>query len=67
LAILAKAPVGSATLAVFDGFRALPLGENEYSGIFEERFQRIWRIWGFEKENQVQSVACCKVGPGREA
>jgi len=57
LAILAKVAVGSATLEVFDDFRALPLGENEHLGMFEERFQRIWRKWGFEKENQVQSVA----------
>ena len=35
-----------------------PFGENEYLGMFEERFQRVWRTWGFEKENQVQSVAC---------
>ncbi|MGD0001941.1 MAG: hypothetical protein ABSE21_17720 [Bryobacteraceae bacterium] len=58
MAILAKVAVGSATLEVFDDFRALPFGENEYLGMFEERFRRIWRKWGFEKENQAQSVAC---------
>ena len=26
-------------------------------GLFEVRFQRVGRKWGFEKENQVQSVA----------
>jgi len=49
---------GSATLEIFDDFRELSFGENEYLGMFEERFQQIWRKWGFEKENQVQSVAC---------
>jgi len=45
-------------LEIFDDFRALWFGENEYLGMFEERFQRIWRKWGFEKGNRVQSVAC---------
>jgi hypothetical protein len=58
LAILAKVAERSATLEILDDFRALPLGENEYLGLFEERFHRVWRKWGFEKENQVQSVAC---------
>ena len=49
---------GSATLEILDDFRALPFGENGYLGMFEERFQRIWRRWGFEKGNWVQSVAC---------
>ncbi|MGD0579063.1 MAG: hypothetical protein ABSC08_09055 [Bryobacteraceae bacterium] len=44
-------------MEIFEDFRALPFGENEYLGMFEERFQRVWRKWGFEKENQVQSVA----------
>ena len=45
-------------MEIFDDFRALPLVENEYPGMFEERFQRIWRKWGFEEGNRVQSVAC---------
>ena len=35
-----------------------PFGESEYLEMFEERFQRVWRKWGFEKERQVQSFAC---------
>ena len=35
-----------------------PLGESEHPEPFEERFQRVWRKWGFEKEHQVQSSAC---------
>jgi hypothetical protein len=58
LLIQAKVAEGSATLEIFDDFRALWFGENEYLGMFEERFQRIWRKWGFEKGNRVQSVAC---------
>jgi hypothetical protein len=53
----AEVAEGCGTLEIFEDFRALPFGENEYLGMFEERFQRVWRKWGFEKENQVQSVA----------
>ena len=35
-----------------------PFGEAEFVGLFEERFQRVWRKWGFEEENKVQSFAC---------
>jgi hypothetical protein len=58
LAIQSKEAERSASLEVFDGFRALPFGENEYLGLFEEGSQRLSRKWGFEKEDQVQSVAC---------
>jgi hypothetical protein len=57
LVIRAKVAEGSATLEILDDFRSPPFGENEYLGLFEERFQRVGRKWGFEKENQVQSVA----------
>ena len=34
-----------------------PFGEDEYVTLFEERFQRVWRRWGFEPEHQVHSFA----------
>ncbi len=34
-----------------------PFGEQEYVAVFEERFGRVWRRWGFEKANQVRTFA----------
>jgi len=34
-----------------------PFGEEEYVAMFERRFQRVWRTWGFENEQQVPAFA----------
>jgi putative transposase len=34
-----------------------PFGEEEFVASFEERFQRVWRRWGFEHERRVYKFA----------
>ena len=34
-----------------------PFGEKEFVALFEQRFGRVWREWGFEKEHQVRTFA----------
>jgi putative transposase len=34
-----------------------PFGEQEFLAMFEERFGRVWRKWGFERECEVRTFA----------
>ena len=38
-------------------FAGRPFGDDEFTALFERRFQRVWRRWAFEAEPVVNTFA----------